>query len=350
MNEQNQIKGESINQKIQPRDRVINAINHKESDICPYYIWIHSDMVQPLAEHYGDPEFQTNYICNHSVMEDLQALERPISDDRFVDEFGCEWRQGAALHIESPPLKEPSLKGYKFPDMSAPEHFNGLDTWLDENAHRFKVVQLGMMFFERTWSLRGFENILMDFYLNPSFVEELLEELESVCNSMIDYLIKNFGDKIDAIGFSDDYGGEQSMLISPDLWKKFIAPHTKRMYQRIRDGGKYVYLHSCGHVTPIIPDLIEMGVDILQPLQPEAMDIFELKRNFGQDLCLYGGISTQQTLPFGTVDDVIEEVHACLQRMARGGGYIMAPAKPIMPGVPLENAVALIDSFVNQGK
>jgi len=87
---------------------------------------------------------------------------------------------------------------------------------------------------------------------------------------------------------------------------------------------------------------------MIQPLQPEAMDIFELKREFGKDLCLVGGISTQKSLPFGTPQDVVDEVNLCLEKMAAGGGYILAPAKPILPGVPLENAIALIDKFVNQ--
>jgi uroporphyrinogen decarboxylase len=101
-------------------------------------------------------------------------------------------------------------------------------------------------------------------------------------------------------------------------------------------------------VFEVIPDLIEVGVNILQPIQPEAMDVFEVKRRFGRDLCLMGGISTQQTLPYGTPDQVRAEVRQCLERLGEGGGYVMAPAKPILPGVPIENAIALIETFVNQ--
>ena len=165
---------------------------------------------------------------------------------------------------------------------------------------------------------------------------------------LIDRLLCEFGDRIDAVGMSEDYGSQRSLLIQPDHWRKFIKPHLSRFAERIHAGGKRFYLHSCGHVTPIIGDLIEAGVDMLQPLQPEAMDIFEIKQTFGRDLCLMGGISTQQTLLHGSPDDVRLEVRNCLDRMAPGGGYIMAPAKPILPGVPLNNAVALIDAFVDQ--
>jgi len=204
------------------------------------------------------------------------------------------------------------------------------------------------MFWERTWLMRGMENIMMDMTLHPAFVEQLMEGLEATCTSVIDHFLADYGDRIDAIGFSEDYGTQRSLLISPAHWRRFIKPGLGRMIERIRRGGKKVYLHSCGHIVPLIPELIELGVDILQPIQPEAMDIFELKRNFGRDLCLTGGISTQYTLHGGSVDDVRRDVDACLDKMAADGGYIMAPAKAIMADVPVENAIALIDAFRRQ--
>jgi uroporphyrinogen decarboxylase len=190
--------------------------------------------------------------------------------------------------------------------------------------------------------------VMMDFCLHPAFVHELLDGLEAVCAQVIDRLLRDYGDRIDAIGMSEDYGSQQSLLISPRHWREFIKPRLGRLVGRIRGAGKQAYIHSCGHVLPLIGDLVEIGVTMLQPLQPEAMDIFEVKRRFGKDLCLMGGISTQHTLHRGSVEDVTGEVRECLDRMAAGGGYVMAPAKPILPGVPLENAVALIDAFVRQ--
>ena len=133
-------------------------------------------------------------------------------------------------------------------------------------------------------------------------------------------------------------------MISPETWRRFIRPRIRHIFERIRQGGKHVYLHSCGHITEIIPDLVELGVDMLQPIQPEAMDIFEVKKEFGKDLCLVGGISTQKTLPFGTPQQVRDEVKRYLDVMADGGGYIMAPAKSIMPGVPVEKSKAPLNS------
>jgi uroporphyrinogen decarboxylase len=176
----------------------------------------------------------------------------------------------------------------------------------------------------------------------------LLDGLEQVCADVIDRLLRDYGDRIDAIGMSEDYGTQKSMMISPATWRMFIKPRLARLVSRIRGGGKQCYIHSCGHILPVIGDLVEIGVTMLQPIQPEAMDIFEVKRRFGKDLCLMGGISTQHTLHQGKPEDVTREVQACLQHIAAGGGYVMAPAKAILPGVPLENAAALIETFLKQ--
>ena len=331
-----------------PRDRVLNSIEHKESDICPYYVSIHPEMVKPLADHYRNPDFQKNYITNQTVMWEVLPKSTALDGDMFIDEYGCTWREGEKMRVEKPGLNGPSLDGYTFPDLATPEHFEGLDEWLDRYSDRFKIIQLGMMFFERAWGLRGYEALLTDLYDEPVFVDEMLDGLGEMCNRVIDYLLNNFGDRIDAIGLSDDYGADTGMLLSPKMWRRHLLSHIERMYERIHDGGKFVYHHSCGHIDQIIPDLIQIGVDILQPIEPEAMDIMSLKRHYGKRICFAGGISSRKTLPFGSAQDVVEEVQTCLSFMARGGGYIMAPAKPILPGVPLENAVALIDGFVNQ--
>ena len=337
-----------------PRDVVLRTMRFEQPETCPYYIWVDRDMVGPLADHYGADQFvgppdgTQTFTGSYTVMTEIMALPVWDSGDCYIDDYGVKYRRGSILHVEQPALSEPSLKGYQFPDLSTDRHFAGLDQWLELHAQRFRIVQLGMMFFERTWGMRGMDNIFIDMYEHPDFVEELLDGLEAVCLQVIERLLRDYGDRIDAIGLSDDYGGQDRPLISPKLWRRFIKPHLRRMYDRIRGAGKFVYMHSCGHVLPLIPDLIEVGGNILQPLQPEAMDVFEVKRRFGRDLCLMGGISTQRTLPLGTPEQVRAEVRRCLQHLGTGGGYVMAPAKCILPDVPVENAIALIDSFVNQ--
>lgn len=330
------------------RERVFQTLSFVEPDICPYYIWIDPEMEKPLAEYYHDPYFRRTIIHDHVVMAEVKALMHPLENGLFIDDFGVTIKEGNIPHVEKPALPEPDLKGYTFPDLTSEKHLGHITSWAEDNKDRFRIVNLVEMFSERTWFIRGFEESMTDYYLNRRFMEELLDNLQEICLNIIDSLLDLCGDQIDAVGLTEDAGAENNMIIGPDLWREMIKPRLKRIYSRIKRAGKKCYFHSCGCIRPIIPDLIEIGIDMLQPLQPEAMDIFELKREFGRDICLVGGISTQKTLPFGTSSEVIREVNLCLEKMAAGGGYILAPAKPILPGVPVENAVALIDSFVNQ--
>ena len=338
----------------QPRDVVLETMNFVQPAVCPYYAWIDNAMVEPLAAHFGAEKFigspgaVRTFAGSYTAMTEITT--RPVEKQAgvFTDEYGVIYRRGSIPHVERPALLGPSLDGYTFPNMTTDEHFEHLDTWLTTHAKRYRIVQLGMMFFERAWWMRGMENFFMDLHTEPVFCEELLDGLMEVCLGVVDRLLADYGDRIDAIGMSEDYGTEKSLMINPEIWRRFIRPRIARIAERIHQGGKHVYIHSCGNVTQVIPDLVDIGVDMLQPIQPEAMNIFELKKEFGRDLCLVGGISTQKTLPFGTPQEVCDEVRRCLDIMAKGGGYIMAPAKSIMPGVPVENAVALLDSMANQ--
>ncbi|MAE67028.1 MAG: hypothetical protein CMJ18_22435 [Phycisphaeraceae bacterium] len=334
-----------------PRDLILETLKFQQPPACPYYVWVHPEVVPALAEHYGAEQFigpsdgTQSYAGSCSIMMEINALPVWEQDGRYVDDFGVEFRRGAALHVEQPALPESTLAGYTFPDLATDRHFADLGDRLDAHSDRFRIVQLGMMFFERAWSLRGMEAFFMDLHEHPAFVDDLLDGLESVCTGLIDRLVRDHGGRIDAIGLTDDYGGQSSLLISPEHWRRFIKPHLRRLYDRIHDAGKFVYMHSCGHVLPIIGDLVEVGGNILQPVQPEAMDVLEVKRRFGRDVCLMGGMSTQRTLPYGTPDEVRAEVRDTVARLGAGGGYIAAPAKPILPGVPIENAIALIDEL-----
>lgn len=330
------------------RDRVVDALGFRQPDFCPYYIWVDEAMAEPLARAYGVDDIKDSIIHDHVVMTEIRALQQEIDDDHAVDEFGTVYRDGNIPYVEHPALSRPTLKGYTFPDLSTDDHFSALPEWLRHHTDRFRVVVLAELFWERTWGMRGMEGIMMDLYDHPRFVDELLDHLEAISCTVIDRLLTNYGDLIDAVGFTDDMGSQRGMLISPVTWRRFLKPHQARMYDRIRRAGKHVYLHSCGNIEPIVAELVDMGVNILQPIQPEAMDIFLLKAKYGGNLCFAGGVSAQRTLPFGTPEQVREETRRCIEVMGKGGGYIVAPSKPIMPGVPIENAVALIDTIVRQ--
>jgi uroporphyrinogen decarboxylase len=142
---------------------------------------------------------------------------------------------------------------------------------------------------------------------------------------------------------SDDYGTQSGMIIAPRDWRSLVKPRLAEIYSRARRQGRSVFHHSCGNILPIIPDLIEIGLDILHPIQPEAMDPKMLKREFGRDLTFCGGLGTQRLLPRGTADEVRGEIRRLKRELGRGGGYILEPGITVQADVPLENMVAMIE-------
>ncbi len=149
--------------------------------------------------------------------------------------------------------------------------------------------------------------------------------------------------QFDCIAVSDDYGTQKGMLMSPGHWREFIKPQLEKIYSMARDNGRKTFHHSCGNIQEIIPDFIELGLDILHPIQPEAMDIVKTKQQFGDKLTFCGGIPTQSVLPDGTPDQVRNEVRRLKNIMGQAGGYILEPGITVQADVPLENIVAMIE-------
>jgi uroporphyrinogen decarboxylase len=200
---------------------------------------------------------------------------------------------------------------------------------------------------DMAWSIRGFENALMDAMAEPDFYQELIDRLTGLMLAMVESCA---GVPADAIMTGDDWGTQNGVLLGPGLWRKFIKPAWARVYAAIHAQGKLVISHCCGSIAEILPDVIEIGLDALQSVQPEArgMDPYELKRRFGSKITFWGGLGSQRMIPFGTPQQIRMEINRLRTRMSRGGGYILGPAKGFQPGTPLENAVAVIEGFLEQ--
>lgn len=259
-----------------------------------------------------------------------------------ADEFGVVWTTSDADRGTPvrPCLPEADLAGYRFPDPAAAGRFDHLDAWTRAHADRYTFLWVGDLW-ERATFMRGMEAILVDLALEPAFVEALLEGLADYIVRTIEVLVERF--RFDGIALSDDYGTQRGMLMSPAMWRRFIRPHLARIYALARAHGRTVFHHSCGNVEPIIGDLIDIGLDVLHPIQPEAMDIGRLKREFGRHLTFCGGLRTQDLLPRGTPGEVRDEVRRLKDVMGRGGGYVLEPGITLQGDVPLENLVAMIE-------
>jgi uroporphyrinogen decarboxylase len=329
---------------ITPRDRILKVFAFQETDIVPYHLMIDERVRPRLVGYYQEVEYD-RLIINHLPFFNLEPKTRWITETSYIDAFGCSWRAGNFPHLEKAPLQEPSLENYIFPELVESDTFQNAGDFFARYNQHFTLCGIAHGFFDRGWALRGMENFLIDFVVHPRFVEELFESLTNIYLELIDHITEY---PFDGIRFGDDWGYQRGVLVGVNRWRKFVKPGLQKIFNHAREKGLAVMVHSDGDITELIPDLIEIGVQILNPLQPEAMDVLEVKRRFGRDLCLNGGISTQLTLPRGTVSEVRREVEACLHLLGEGGGYVISPAKAILPDVPLENAIALIDALTNQ--
>ena len=325
------------------KERVYQALNFQESDIIPYNIGVHADVVQRLNEYYGGRDKWPKYE-NHFVSKGWN-WHQDLGNDLFKDPFGVTWHQGTIFRIVEPVLKEPNLKDFQWPELIRDQDVPEIEKFCENYKSKFTMYGFGLLFFERAWSLRGMENILMDFVLYPEFIEELFDNLMQL---QLDALDKILHLPLDCIRFGDDFGAQKGLIMGTGYWREFLKPRLAKMYGKARDAGKVVAIHSCGDNTEIMDDLIEIGVQILNPFQPEAMDIFKMKEIYGEKITFDGGIGTQVNLPFGTPEEIRQEIRTCARVLSKGGGYIMETTKPLRPEVPTENAVAALETIIEE--
>jgi len=213
---------------------------------------------------------------------------------------------------------------------------------LRNNSDKYILAMIYGSHFEKAYFARGIENFLADLAGDPPFAQALLNRIIEKNLVMLDNFLA--APEIDGVLLGSDWGTQIDLLMSPDTWQAMIRPGEQREYDLIHSYGKDVWVHSCGNVMKVIPSLIEMGLDVLNPIQPEAMDLATLKSTFGAQLTFWGGITTQRDLPFGTPDDVRRETRRVRNLMSQGGGYILAPSQDIQGDVPAANILALIET------
>ncbi len=323
------------------------ALDWKKPPYVPWNINFTMPAREKLQAHFPGQDLE-EVVQNHIVnIDNGNNLFHDIGEGCVEDIFGVVWDRNIDKDIgivKGQVLAQPTLNGYTFPDPLSPINFAATAHKLNKFGDRFRVFAIGFSLYERAWTLRGLQTLLMDFYDHPHFVIQLL-------NSIADYNITQTQEilkyDIDAVHFGDDWGQQHGLQMGPKLWYEFIYPVLKRMYAGVAGAGKMVFIHSCGDVDELFDDLVGIGVNCFNPFQPEVMDVADLIPRYRGRLAFYGGMSTQKTLPYGTVEDVRCETQRLLE-LGKGGGYIFSPAHDVPKDVPLENMLAFIDLVQSQ--
>ena len=329
------------------RERVLTALRHEKTDIVPYQLDLTEDVHKRLVKHFGDENF-FDHTGSHIAHETNESfIELP--DKRIKDMYGVVWnreQKGDFGVVNDFLLKEAELGDYTFP---VPDEKLVIEKCkrIEKQKNKFKLYGIGFSLFERAWTLRSMQELLVDFILNKEFVNKLMDSIVEYNMAVID-LASQYD--IDCIMFGDDWGQQQGLIMGPDLWREFIKPRLKKMYDRVKERKLYVAQHSCGDIREIFPDLIELGLDIYNTFQPEIYDVIKMKKLYGDKITFYGGISTQTLLPRAAPEEVKAEVRRFMDILGYNGGYIVAPTHAMPDDIPTENILAFLDVVQNQKK
>jgi uroporphyrinogen decarboxylase len=378
------------------RERIFKALNHEEADRIPYDLagstWtgITNTAYQNLRKYLGKTEQEAEWsdviqqivIPSEDILDELHVDTRGVfpltshnwdvysklNDQGEYWEYQDEWsfthhfpKNGYWFSLVKNPmkdvdfLKEGIVEDFAWPYAGDPQRFEGLR----QQAIRFRdqekiVMTKGLCagLFEMHQRVRGMENAMVDPFLFERNSDKLVGKLADLKIEFWDAALDELGDVVDIVGEGDDYGTQQSQLISPDQFRTYYKGHFTRVLKFIKEKVPKIKLmfHSCGNVRPIIPDLIEMGVDILNPVHVNAagMEPIQLKKDFGRDMVFWGGgVDTQHILPSGSTQDVADEVKKNIEALAPGGGFVFNTVHNIQAEVPPENIMAMWNTLMN---
>lgn len=345
------------------KERVAAALSHREPDRVPLDLWITPEIEKLLMRETEDESpFDMRVHLGHDCLMSIAGIVASfyMSDDpEYTDLWGITWRRvpfadgtGHYTEIVSHPLggEDKKLLSYRTPDPEEPGQYNELKDLIERHGKTHCIVGgiLGSVF-EGPWYLRGMEQFLQDLVFNKDYAEQLMD---IVMGFHLKAGLKMIDMGCDILLAGDDVGTQDRMLISPAMWKEFIKPRYASLFQKYKNANPQIKIatHICGSVEPIIPDLIETGVDILNPVQPLSMDPGKLKQRFGKNISFWGGVDDQKVLPFGDAEAVKEEVRLRISQLAKDGGYILCSSHNIQPNTPPANIKAFYSAHKKYGK
>lgn len=381
---------------LTPRERVLTAINYEEPDRVPVVIGVSNatgikmlpykgikaiaGIEAPDDYIYDWPELGTALI-DETTMRRLHSDVRGVLDlepetvrkrnaerephSNYIDSWGSgqfeiepgEWFPG--VHPLAQARSSADLDAYPhWPDMSDPSRITRVaaTAWelADENEYAILATPWLLFPLERAYAMQGMETFLLNMAMDGDFARELMERIAVHCKELMGRFLAELGDNVDIIKIGDDLGTQESLMISPKMYRELLKPIHADFISFIKARTKAkVLFHSDGDVAPLIDDFVEIGVDILNPIQTSAgtmSDLPTLKKRYGKNIVFCGGIDSHRILPFGTPAEVREEVRRVIDIMGPGGGYMLGAVHTVMNDVPPENVLAMVDAAVEFGR
>lgn len=359
------------------KDRVKKALNHEVTDRPPFQATFTPEFANRLRKEFGLPEMFTEphhrqwYGYDLEILTGQDAFQAGVGwftnyylkNEDYTDEWGVKWKidsydtpfgRGHYTNIEANPIRDDdkAALNYKAPDPNRPELYSHVERLIKEYGDEYYIIgRVHCTIFETAWALRGLDTLMTDFYINPDIANHILDETSQYHKTVACNMAKM---GVDMIWLGDDMGSQSSLLIDPELWKQYFKPRMADIIKSIKAINPQIKIayHTDGCSYAIIPDLIEIGLDVLNPVQTECMDPEILQEKYGDRLCFFGGIAVQSTLPMGTREDIFHEYEWLKGSLGKGGGWICAPTHHVQLDTPIENFYALLDAIgiENYGK
>ena len=347
-----------------PRERFLATIRREPADRVPKSADFTPKALQTFREQTGCDKpaetfrYEMREVSFHPTRQqtDFAPYLGDLPEGSIVSEWGVGEVPAHLYHLTQMvhPMREltsvKQIESYPFPDYEAAYRHTDLGERITAvHARGLATVSEWTTIFEQSWYLRGMENLMLDLIDRPVFAEALLERVTSI----VCFIVQRFAQAgIDLIRTGDDIGTQQGMMISPAMWRTWLKPCLARVIETAKSANPDVQIlyDSDGNFDPVIPDLIEIGVDVLCPVQPECNDPAWLKREYGRHLSFWGSIGVQSTLPFGTPQQVREQVKERMETIGKEGGLVIAPSHVIPPETPWENVLAFFEAVEEFGE
>ena len=354
------------------RERVLTALNHEEPDRVPRSASFTPEFADKLKKHLkmdsegydfiGGSQHELELRLGDDFLMTTQGFANSYYqslEEAYIDEWGITWdtaeyktAHGSGKYTEGvcrPLTDDDAIDSYDPPDPTIESRYEPSKKLIEEFGKEYPIMGVVVCtIFETAWALRGLDKLMIDFAADEELANRILD---------IPYKYHLYAGKrlvelgVDMVWTGDDVGGQDGMVMSPEMWRKYLKPRLAHMWSEFKSINPDIIImyHSDGNIDPIVDELVEIGMDVLNPVQPKCMDPYRLKKRYGKNLSYFGTMDIQETLPFGTPEDVEEEARERMKYMAPGGGFVLAPSHHVQIDTTLKNFFAFWDSVEKYG-